>query len=174
MAPFLQRAMDPPPAAAVANALSRLAAIGALDSSEDLTALGGHLARLPVDPAVGKLLVFGAIFDCLEPILSIAASLADRSPFVMPLDRQKEADQRRIALAQPHRSDHWALLTAVRKWQQFGATPGTRNGAAQGWARSNFLLPAALDRICNLRRQLAHVRSGNLTFWVPLQGAVYV
>ena len=52
--PFLARAMDPPDEAAVKQALGRLRAIGALDDDEELTALGRHVAQLPVDPAIGE------------------------------------------------------------------------------------------------------------------------
>lgn len=40
-----------------------------------LTPLGYHLAHLPVDARVGKLLLFAAILQCLDPILTIAAAL---------------------------------------------------------------------------------------------------
>ena len=50
-----------------------------------LTPLGYHLATLPVSPRIGKMIVYGAIFGCLSPILTIAASLSFRSPFVAPL-----------------------------------------------------------------------------------------
>lgn len=40
-----------------------------------LTPLGYHLAHLPMDARVGKLLLVGAILQCLDPILTIAAAL---------------------------------------------------------------------------------------------------
>ena len=55
--------------------------VGALDDAEELTALGHHLAALPVDVRVGKLLLLGASFGCLDPILTIAAALSYKSPF---------------------------------------------------------------------------------------------
>ena len=60
----------------------------ALDrNTEDLTPLGYHLARMPVDPHVGKMLLFGAIFSCIDPIATIAASLGFRDAFYIPLVR---------------------------------------------------------------------------------------
>ena len=44
----------------------------ALDEDEDLTTLGFHLARMNVDPHVGKMTLYGAIFGCLDPVLTIA------------------------------------------------------------------------------------------------------
>eukprot|EP00953_Heterococcus_sp_UTEX-ZZ885_P016083 9063-Heterococcus_DN1.PRE.3 len=43
-----------------------------------LTALGYHLATLPVEPRVGKMMLYGAIFGCVEPALTIAASMSGR------------------------------------------------------------------------------------------------
>lgn len=62
-----------------------LHAINALDESENLTPLGFHLARLPVDPLTGRMLIMAAIFSCLSPILTVAASLSFKDPFIMPM-----------------------------------------------------------------------------------------
>jgi HrpA-like RNA helicase len=56
----------------------------ALDANEELTPLGFHLARLPVDPHIGKMIIFGALFGCLDPILTVAACLDYKSPFFFP------------------------------------------------------------------------------------------
>jgi ATP-dependent RNA helicase DHX36 len=57
----------------------------ALDKDENLLPLGRHLAQIPLDPHTGKMILFGAIFGCLDPILSIAACLSFKDPFVTPL-----------------------------------------------------------------------------------------
>ena len=53
--------------------------------NEELTPLGYHLATLPVDPRVGKMILFGAIFSCLDPVLTVASVLGFKDPFVFPL-----------------------------------------------------------------------------------------
>lgn len=60
----------------------------ALDKEQELTPLGVHLARLPVEPHIGKMILFGALFCCLDPVLTIAASLSFKDPFVIPLVRE--------------------------------------------------------------------------------------
>lgn len=50
--------------------------------------IGHHLSRLPVEPKLGKMLVFGAIFNCLSPIMTIVARLTSRDPFVTPYDQK--------------------------------------------------------------------------------------
>ena len=57
----------------------------ALDVHENLTPLGYHLAQLPLEPHVGKLVILAAIFSVVDPVLTIAASLSYKDPFVVPL-----------------------------------------------------------------------------------------
>lgn len=45
------------------------------------------------------MLILGAVFNCLDPVLTIAAVLAHRSPFVMPVDKKFEADKAKANLA---------------------------------------------------------------------------
>ncbi|KAI8788099.1 ATP-dependent RNA helicase DHX57, partial [Biomphalaria glabrata] len=47
-----------------------------------LTALGYHVGSLPVDVRIGKLMLYGVIFRCLDSTLTIAATLSFKSPFV--------------------------------------------------------------------------------------------
>lgn len=57
------------------------------DDKPVLTALGFHLATLPVEPRVGKMMLYGAIFGCVEPAITIAAAMSCRNPFVAPFDK---------------------------------------------------------------------------------------
>ena len=61
----------------------------ALTDREELTPLGHHLANLPVNPRIGKIILFGAIFSCLDPVLTIASALGFKEPFVIPLVSQE-------------------------------------------------------------------------------------
>lgn len=58
----------------------------------DMTPLGFHLALLPIDPRLGKMLIYASIFSCIDPILTIAASMSLKSPFQAPMDKKREAD----------------------------------------------------------------------------------
>ena len=57
----------------------------ALDKDEELTPLGHHLAQLPVAPRLGKMILFGAMFSCVDPVLTVASALGFKEPFVVPL-----------------------------------------------------------------------------------------
>lgn len=61
--------------------------------------VGRHLCTLPVDPNIGKMLLMGSIFQCLNPALTIAAALAHRDPFVLPMSRKEEADAAKRSFA---------------------------------------------------------------------------
>ena len=55
-----------------------LQTIDALDSWEDLTELGHHLLDLPVEPRLGKMLLYSVVLKCLDPVLTIVCCLAYR------------------------------------------------------------------------------------------------
>ena len=126
---FLAMALQPPAPAAVEASLALLRRLGALTLTgpngagpgpgpglDRLTPLGFHLASLPVDVRVGKMLIYGAIFACLEPVLTMAAAMGFRSPFFCPIDKREEADKARKAFTTAH-SDLLTTLKAYDGWQ---------------------------------------------------------
>ena len=97
---FLKGALDPPEYRAVRNTSVMLRVIGALrPDKEDWTPLGSHLANIPVDPRLGKMLLYAVMFQCLDPILTIASSIGFRNPFTMPLNEKHAADREKQVLA---------------------------------------------------------------------------
>uniref|UniRef100_W5KNU3 RNA helicase n=1 Tax=Astyanax mexicanus TaxID=7994 RepID=W5KNU3_ASTMX len=151
IAEFLSKAPEPPHLMTVKNAVQMLKTIDAMDPWEDLTELGYHLADLPVEPHLGKMVLCAVVLKCLDPILTIACTLAYRDPFVLPA----QASQKRAAMLCRKRfaantfSDHMALLRAFQAWQK---------ARADGWERSfcenNFLSQATMEIIIGLRTQL--------------------
>jgi ATP-dependent RNA helicase DHX36 len=128
---FLSKAIEPPTKASIDHVVAVLKGLTALDTYttgptpsggdgkskgskgtrvEVLTPLGMLLAQLPVDPRIGKMMLFGAIFRCIEPTLIIAASLAFRSPFFSPFDKRDAADL--VKRSFDPLSDHTTLLQA--------------------------------------------------------------
>ncbi|XP_077991245.1 ATP-dependent DNA/RNA helicase DHX36-like [Glandiceps talaboti] len=85
---FIGKALDQPSPEAVKLAMDSLKQLNALNDDETLTPLGYHLAKLPVEPRIGKMILFGAMFCCLNPVLTIAASLSFKDPFIVPLGWQ--------------------------------------------------------------------------------------
>ncbi len=95
-----------------------------------LAPLGLHLARMPVDAQVGKLLIFACMLKCLDPILTTAASLT-QSPFVSPMERRKEAAGAWLKFAGNSKRDRMVVVVAYNGWL---------NARQDGWdAESNYL-----------------------------------
>lgn len=158
VAQFLGTGMDPPEPSAIVNALSTLRALDAIDEHERLLPLGHHLVSLPVEPAIGRMLIMGAVFDCLDPVLTIAASLTYRSPFVLPVDSdaRRRADDAKKELAYPHSSDHFALLNAYNKFRRLASSQ--QPGAVYRWCRDKFVAKDTMDLITVQRKELVYVR----------------
>ena len=78
-----RRALEPPGASTpCARPCRRSAELQALEGTQQLlTPLGHHLATLPVDVRIGKMLIFGCMLRCLHPVLVIAAALSLRTPY---------------------------------------------------------------------------------------------
>lgn len=49
---------------------------------------GRYLTMLPMEPKLGKMLILGAIFNCLDPVLTVVAGLSVRDPFLTPMDKK--------------------------------------------------------------------------------------
>lgn len=151
---FLAKALQPPDALAVQNAIELLKTIGALDDMEELTPLGRHLCTLPLDPNIGKMLLMGSIFQCLNPALTIATALAYRNPFVLPINRKEEADAAKISFAGDSCSDHIALLKAFEGWKD-----AKRNGSERAFCWDSFLSPVTLQMMDDMRMQFLDLLS---------------
>ncbi|KXT09752.1 hypothetical protein AC579_9323 [Pseudocercospora musae] len=111
---FLAAAIEPPPSTAVEAAVNNLKAIEALTPDERLTALGAVLAKLPVHPALGKMVLLGIIFRCLDPMIIISSMGTERSLFVSPVGERAQAKLAREDLNVAN-SDHIALLRGFQE-----------------------------------------------------------
>ncbi len=149
-------APGPPAEEAVRRALASLKESGAMDDDEALTPLGHHLANLPMDVNVGKLLIFGVLMGCARHALTIAAVLSsDKTPFL-----GDAADRVRRALATPSAgglaagqfSDHLVAVDAFEGWRA-AQHPGAAYDAAE-YCRRNSLCPVVLGAIMETRRTL--------------------
>ncbi|XP_057506390.1 DExH-box ATP-dependent RNA helicase DExH1 isoform X1 [Actinidia eriantha] len=145
---FLSKALQPPDPLSVQNAIELLKTIGALDDREELSPLGRHLCTLPLDPNIGKMLLMGSIFQCLDPALTIASALAHRDPFVLPVNRKEDADEAKRSFAGDSCSDHIALLKAFEGWKD-----AKRYGKERAFCWENFLSPVTLQMMEDMRNQ---------------------
>ena len=103
--PFVQ----PPTPAAIAGGYALLQELGALDASRALTPLGAQLARLPIDPTLGRMLLQSQHEHATRELLIIAAGLSIQDPRERPLDQREAAAAAHRRFSDP-RSDFLALL----------------------------------------------------------------
>ena len=103
--PFL----NPPAPAAIQGGYALLQELGALDEARQLTPLGGDLARLPIDPTLGRMLLQSQREHATRELLIIAAGLSIQDPRERPLEQKDAADAAHKRFADP-RSDFLSLL----------------------------------------------------------------
>ncbi|KAK2888162.1 ATP-dependent RNA helicase DHX29 [Channa argus] len=160
---FLSRALDAPQPQSVSNAVNLLRKIGACQANNHvLTPLGYHLGSLPVNVKIGKMLIYGAIFGCLEPIATIAAAITEKSPFSTPMNRKEEANLAKASLALAN-SDHLTMYNAYLGWKNSQAE-GQR--AEMSYCRKHFLNRTALITIQGVKHELMKMVE-QAGFWSP-------
>lgn len=164
---FLSQTPQPPDELAVRAALRVLSDVGAITllenkddprakSSEQLTALGRHLSRLPVDVRLGKMLIFGVLFNCIGPVLTVAASLSCKSPFSAFVNDALQAKAKQKAFVHPQ-SD---FLTLVNVWESYESALAMGMSKARNFCYENFLGFSALREIGDTRRHFAELLLG--------------
>ncbi|XP_063795837.1 ATP-dependent RNA helicase A protein-like isoform X2 [Pseudophryne corroboree] len=110
---FLSKAIEPPPLDAVKEAERTLRELNALDANDEPTPLGRILAKLPIEPRLGKMMIMGCILHVGDAVCTISAATCFPEPFI--------SESR--GLGDVHRnyagnrfSDHVALLSVFQAW----------------------------------------------------------
>ncbi len=142
--PFL----DPPRADAIRDGYKTLFELGAIDRHRALTPLGRELARLPVDPRVGRMILAADERNCLEEVLIIAAGLEVQDPRERPVEKTEAADQCH-ASSSDEQSDFFSIL---KLWDFYHHLK--RDALAQSAAES---LPAELPLLQPAARMGRHL-----------------
>jgi ATP-dependent helicase HrpA len=85
--------VEPPDRRQVTSGVQLLQELGAVADEQRLTRLGRRLARLPIDPRLGRMILEAERLGCVREILVIAAALSLQDPRERPLEQQAQADQ---------------------------------------------------------------------------------
>lgn len=144
---ILSQFPDPPPSSSVTRALQTLRALEAVTSRHDnhsLTPLGRYLTLLPCEPRIGKMIVLGALMQCLDPILTLAAA-SDVTPFMTRRDIANDVRKQRLMFSRQSQSDHIAIINA---FNSFLANEGSHR-----YASEHFLSFTNLSVIAKYKRQ---------------------
>ncbi|MCB1125035.1 MAG: DUF3418 domain-containing protein, partial [Verrucomicrobiae bacterium] len=144
--------IEPPAPTAIRAAYALLQELGALDEERELTPLGRELARLPVDPSLGRMILEAREEHCLAEVLVIAAGLSIQDP------RERPFEQREAAAAAHRRFEHPQsdFLTLLNIWNAYHDQWESLKTQSQlrKFCRSHFLAFLRMREWVDLHRQI--------------------
>jgi ATP-dependent helicase HrpA len=144
--------LDPPPKRAIDEGYRVLEEIGAIDGDRALTDIGNKLARLPVDPRIGRMILAGEKEGALREVLILAAALGVQDPRERPLSAQQRADDAHRRF-KDEESDFVTLLKIWRFYQD--ARSGKTNAQVKKACRDAFLNEVRLREWADVHYQLS-------------------
>ena len=147
--PFL----DAPQPKAITEGYRVLEELGAIDDRRQLTKVGEQLARFPVDPRIGRMILAGAEQRCLREVLIVAAALNVQDPRERPREQRQKADDlhRRFA---DERSDFMSLL---RLWDFVRDAEKKGSSNLRRVCRDGFLSWLRVREWTEIHRQLEDI-----------------
>ncbi|KAI9868734.1 MAG: putative ATP-dependent RNA helicase dhr2 [Trichoglossum hirsutum] len=144
--PFL----DSPPRESLEKALLQLFSLGALTESGTISNLGQQMAKLPLTPALARVLLKASApeMDCLLEVIDIISCLSVENVFlnIVNEDKKEEADVARRELLRRD-GDHLTLLNTVQKYS-------SENTDRRKWADQHFVSHRAMQAVMDVRKQL--------------------
>lgn len=147
--------IEPPPGRAIADGYQLLNELGAVDDDNALTQLGRELARLPLDPRVGRMILAARDEQSLREVLVIASALSVQDPRDRPIEAQEQADQAHRRFAD-ERSEflQWLKIWA---WFEDAVAHKKSNKQLVDSCRANFLSHLRLREWRDVHSQLLTV-----------------
>lgn len=135
--------IDPPSRESLVKGLEHLFALGALDNTGKINTLGNKMARLPLSPALARVLIAAAEpdMDCLTETIDIIASLSVENIFLTPQsdDKREEMEQARKEFER-REGDHLMLLSVVRGYE-------AQQNHKKSWAEKHFISDRAMRNL---------------------------
>ena len=127
--------IDPPDSRLIRQGYRQLLELNAVNE-RGLTPLGRKMARLPIDPAIARMILAADRNGSLSEVLIIASGLETQDPRDRPLDKQAQADEKHALFRHPS-SD---FLTLFNLWQAFNAARAERSqNAMRKWCAEHYL-----------------------------------
>lgn len=145
--------VDKPQPKRISDAYKTLEEIGAIwkkGKDRGLTEIGRILARLPLDPRVGRILIAADDENCLREGLIIASALTVQDPRERPQEKQQQADQAH-AKFRDKRSD---FTTWLNWWHAIENARNQSNNSLRKFCQANFINYRRLQEWLNLHREL--------------------
>lgn len=144
--------IDPPPDLAIRAGYRLLEELGALDPDRALTPIGRELARLPVDPTVGRMILEARREGVVPEVLVVASALSIQDPRERPAEVRKEADEAHRPFTHPG-SD---FLTLFRIWDTYhDQADNLSQGRLRKFCRAHFISYLRMREWRDLHHQLS-------------------
>jgi len=149
--------IEPPSSRLIADGYQVLQELGAVDEQLQLTPVGTELARIPVDPKVGRMLLAGREHHCVREVLIIAAGLSIQDPRERPFEAREAAD-RAQARFNDEKSD---FLSYLHLWDFFSNALANKTSNRQlvNLCHEHFLSHLRMREWRELHAQLADIAS---------------
>lgn len=147
--PFL----NPPTHAAIRGGYELLRELGSLDDTDELTPLGREMAKLPVDPTLGRMLLQAREEGCLKEMLVIATGLSIPDPRERPENGREQAAAAHKAFHAPE-SDFISLL---KIWNASPDPESTGSNALRKFCKTNWLSFLRMKEWRDLHRQIGEL-----------------
>ncbi|KAF7310915.1 hypothetical protein HMN09_00634800 [Mycena chlorophos] len=149
----LAACIEPPLPERIEAAMKDLKMVGALDAKKNLTSLGRVLLQIPVEVQLGRLVLYGAFFRCLDQALTLAAILSNRDAFVSPMHLKAESSKAKLSFTnQQFRSDALAGVAGFNAWWELQSRG--EYAAANRFCSDNFLSKPTLLLIQKIKVHL--------------------
>ena len=140
--------IDPPAPETMMRAIEMLNYLGAMDDDGKLTELGSQMNQFPLEPELSKMVLAGVKYKCINDMLTIAATLSVKSPFLRPRGKENEADSKKYQFTH-HTGDHITLIMVYNAFK--------KNEFTKDWCRDNYINFRTMKAIDNVRGQLADI-----------------
>ncbi|MDR2875755.1 MAG: ATP-dependent RNA helicase HrpA [Methylobacillus sp.] len=139
----------------IADGYQLLQELGAVDDQRRITDIGQQLAKLPLDPRIGRMLLAAKRENCLKEMLIIGSALEIQDPRERPMDKREAADQAHVKFAD-ERSDFMSFLK-LWEWYDDSLKHKKSNRDLLNKCHQNFLSFLRLKEWRELHGQLAGI-----------------
>ncbi len=149
--------VDPPDPRLIRDGYHLLEELHAVDDRHRITEAGRQLARFPVDPRFGQMILAGGQRGVLTEALTIAAFLSLQDPRERPAEKAQAADEAQ-RIFRVEGSDFLGILKLWAAWHQTREELGS--SALKRWCREHFLSFLRMREWQELRAQMATLAHG--------------
>ncbi len=143
--------VEPPSAKMINDGFTLLTELGAANEERQLTQIGWQLAKMLIDPRIGRMILAAKQENCLNEVLIIASALSIQDPRERPMDAQQAADTAQKKFAE-ERSD---FLSYLKLWDFFHKqAKHLSKNKLRHWCHEHFLSYFRMREWVDIHQQL--------------------